>query len=144
VNNVNVQAIQKASADNGNIADHTEGTDTKVTLIEYGDYQCPGCDSAAPVMKQLVEKYKDKFNDNFIFELDFSSNKTIYCADLVITDWSGIGMEYSLSTAKPTLYINTKIWYFSNLNLLLMSKNFFVLAEGFEPPYTNYPINACV
>lgn len=30
-------------------------------------------------------------------------------ADLVITDWSGIGMEYSLATTKPTLYINTKM-----------------------------------
>ena len=37
---------------------------------------------------ELIEKYKNKFNDNFYFELDFSSNKTIYTSDLVITDWS--------------------------------------------------------
>ena len=37
---------------------------------------------------ELLEKYKDKFNDNFYFELDFSSNETVYMADLVITDWS--------------------------------------------------------
>ena len=58
---------------------------------------------------ELLEKYKDKFSDDFYFELDFSSNETIYLSDLVITDWSGIGLEYSLSTAKPTLYINTKM-----------------------------------
>lgn len=57
----------------------------------------------------LINKYKDKINENFKIELDFSSNETIYMANLVITDWSGIGMEYSLSTTKPTLYINTKM-----------------------------------
>ena len=37
---------------------------------------------------ELLKKYEAKFNDNFYFELDFSSNETIYKADLVITDWS--------------------------------------------------------
>lgn len=61
------------------------------------------------IIDKLINKYKDKFNDNFYFELDFSDNKNIYSSDLVITDWSGIGMEYSLATTKPTLYINTKM-----------------------------------
>ena len=63
--NVDLNAIQSASAESGNIADHTFGTGTKVTLIEYGDYQCPGCDSAAPIIKQLTEKYQDKLT--FVF-----------------------------------------------------------------------------
>lgn len=63
--NVDINAVQPASAQSGNIADHTSGTGAKVTLIEYGDYQCPGCDSAAPIMKQLTEKYKDKLT--FVF-----------------------------------------------------------------------------
>lgn len=60
-------------------------------------------------IEELTDKYKDKFSDDFKFELDFSSNENVYLADLVITDWSGIGMEYSLATTKPTLYINTKM-----------------------------------
>lgn len=58
---------------------------------------------------ELINKYKEKINENFYFELDFSSNENIYLSDLVITDWSGIGMEYALATTKPTLYINTKM-----------------------------------
>ena len=58
VGGIDVNAIQQASADSGNIADHTTGTGSKVILIEYGDYQCPGCASVAPVMQQLVEKYQ--------------------------------------------------------------------------------------
>lgn len=61
VSNVDEMTIQKASEQNGNIGDHTYGNmSSKVILIEYGDYQCPGCGSAYPVVKQVVEKYKDK------------------------------------------------------------------------------------
>lgn len=53
--------IQKAITNNGNIGDHTYGKlDSKVVLIEYGDFQCPGCGVAAPIMQKLSEKYKDK------------------------------------------------------------------------------------
>ncbi len=61
------------------------------------------------IIDNLINKYNKKFNENFYFELDFSSNETIYKSDLVITDWSGIGMEYSLATTKPTLFINTSM-----------------------------------
>ena len=53
--------VQLPSEYNGQIGDHTYGNkDSKLVLIEYGDYQCPGCASAAPVVKQVVDKYKDK------------------------------------------------------------------------------------
>lgn len=32
----------------------------KVTLYEYGDFQCSGCGSAYPVVSQVKEKYKDQ------------------------------------------------------------------------------------
>lgn len=40
--------------------DHTKwSSDAKVTLIEYGDFQCPGCASYYPIIKQMEETYKD-------------------------------------------------------------------------------------
>ena len=60
-------------------------------------------------VNDLINKYENKFNNNFYFELDFSTNESIYRSDLLITDWSGIGIEYSLTTTRPTLYINTKM-----------------------------------
>ncbi len=66
VNDVDVTTVQAASSANGNIGDHSEGNmKSKVVLIEYGDFQCPGCGSAYPIVKQVVEKYKDKMG--FIF-----------------------------------------------------------------------------
>lgn len=60
VTNVDPATVQSASDKNGNIADHTFGSDKpKVTIIEYGDYQCPGCSKAAPTLKSVASKYKD-------------------------------------------------------------------------------------
>lgn len=52
---------------------------------------------------------RDKYSSYPDFELqtDFSSNNTVYDADILVTDWSGIAYEYSLTTLKPTLYIDT-------------------------------------
>jgi len=59
--NVNTAVIQTASDANGNIADHVFGnTNSKITLIEYGDYQCPPCGNAYPIIKTLLDKYSDK------------------------------------------------------------------------------------
>lgn len=60
-------------------------------------------------MNALVEKYKDYDKDKLCFELDFSTNKSIYTADLMITDWSGISAEYCFATERPVLFVNTKI-----------------------------------
>ncbi len=60
-------------------------------------------------IESIIEKYSDKFGPDFSIETDFSSNVTIYTADLVITDWSSIAYEFSFTTNKPTLFINTEM-----------------------------------
>ncbi|MDD3693238.1 MAG: membrane protein insertase YidC [Oscillospiraceae bacterium] len=60
-------------------------------------------------MESIIEKYKDKLSEDFIIETDFSSNVTVYTADMLITDWSSIAYEFSFTTDKPTLFINTQM-----------------------------------
>jgi protein-disulfide isomerase len=61
VSKVDTNTILAGSAASGNIGDRTFGNkDAKVMLVEYGDFQCPGCGSAHPIVKALTEKYKDK------------------------------------------------------------------------------------
>jgi len=46
--------------------DHSEGRlDAPVTLVEYGDYECPYCGEAYPVMKAVQEIMGDKLR--FVF-----------------------------------------------------------------------------
>jgi len=62
-----------------------------------------------PRMQAVVEKWSDKVGEGLTFELDFSSNSSIYSSDLMITDWSGISFEYSFATKRPVLFVNTKM-----------------------------------
>ena len=74
-------------------------------------------------MNAMIEKYKDVSQDELIIETDFSSNVTIFTADLVVTDWSSIACEFSFSTLKPTMFINTP--------MKIMNKNYKKI--GLEP-----------
>jgi protein-disulfide isomerase len=66
VSNVNPNSLQAATAQNGNIADHTFGeTNSKVTLIEYGDFECPYCGQAHPQIKAISQQYASQIT--FVF-----------------------------------------------------------------------------
>ena len=65
---------------------------------------------------QYVRHFKEKLKilenkyascTDFSIENSFSSNDTVFNADILITDWSGIAYEYSFTTLKPSLFINT-------------------------------------
>src|SRR5882762_3835926 len=47
-------------------ADHIQGNvNAPITLVEYGDYECPYCGAAYPVIKQIQKKMGDQLR--FIF-----------------------------------------------------------------------------
>lgn len=60
-------------------------------------------------MQEITRRYGDRMGEDFVIETDFSSNVTVYTADLLVTDWSGIAFEFSFTTDKPSLFINTQM-----------------------------------
>jgi len=60
-------------------------------------------------MQAIVDKYQHMVGGGLSFELDFTANRSIYSADMLITDWSGIALEYCFATLRPAMFINTKI-----------------------------------
>jgi YidC/Oxa1 family membrane protein insertase len=54
---------------------------------------------------QKIQKIKSKFPNEL--QLDFSVN--IMNADVLVTDWSSIGWEFTYATNKPCIFINTPI-----------------------------------
>lgn len=55
----------------------------------------------------LIARYEDVSEEELYFERDFSSNKTIFTSDVLITDWSSVACEFSFSTCKPSLFVDT-------------------------------------
>lgn len=37
----------------------TSSESAKVTLVEFGDFQCPACGASHPIVKELISNYKD-------------------------------------------------------------------------------------
>jgi len=62
----NLDASKAVSQTENEIGDIVYGNaSSKVLLIEYGDFQCPGCAAAYPQLSQIKEMYKDQIG--FVF-----------------------------------------------------------------------------
>lgn len=55
----------------------------------------------------LQQRFASVPSDELYFESDFSSSDSIFAADVMVTDWSSISCEFSFTTLKPTLFIDT-------------------------------------
>lgn len=61
VSSVNTASILAATTNSGDIADNVKGNaESKVILVEYGDFQCPSCKAASPNINTLMEEYGDR------------------------------------------------------------------------------------
>lgn len=58
-------------------------------------------------LDSLVQRYQNYKDSDLKFELDFSTNESIFNSDIVITDWSGTAYEFSFVTGKPSVFIDT-------------------------------------
>lgn len=54
---------------------------------------------------KLEQQYKER--GNIRFQTDFSDDSTLFNADVLISDWSGIAYEFAFATEKPVLFIDT-------------------------------------
>lgn len=58
-------------------------------------------------MNDIVNRYSKYMGGDLFFELDFSSNTSIFDSDVVISDWSGTAYEFAFVTEKPCIFIDT-------------------------------------
>lgn len=45
----------------------TGNANAKVTVVEFGDFQCPACAYAQPILKEVIDFYKNNPDVNFTF-----------------------------------------------------------------------------
>ena len=85
------------------VLDALLGNDYLVTLRPHPQYMR----TKSSELDRIAKKYNEKGREDFVIQRDFSSNEEVLNADVIITDWSGIGFEYAFVTNKPVVYINT-------------------------------------
>lgn len=59
---------EKQQGTNGkaSVSNHLKGnTESKVKLVEYGDFQCPTCRAYFPILKEVFNKYQDRVSFQF-------------------------------------------------------------------------------
>ena len=72
-------------------ADHAQGAaDAKVTLVEYGDYQCPYCGAAYPIIKAVQKRLGAKMR--FVFR-NFPLNQAHPYAELAAESAEAAGAQ---------------------------------------------------
>ena len=57
--------------------------------------------------EDLVSRYAHVPKDELVIEDDFSGHSSILSADVLVTDWSSISCEFSFTTLKPCIFIDT-------------------------------------
>lgn len=63
---INNNKEDKTAGAKGTPTNHVEGTSARgVKLVEYGDYQCPGCGAFYQTVKDVADKYKDTVQFQF-------------------------------------------------------------------------------
>ncbi len=78
----------------------------KVKLVEFGDYQCPACASAEPIMKVMIATYKDQLQ--FVFRnFPLTQHKNAKLAALVA---EAAGQQGKFWEMYDALYENQTEW----------------------------------
>lgn len=60
-----------------------------------------------PRWESIQAKYAHVPEGELCFEQDFSSNSSVFDSDVLITDWSSVAHEFSFSTLKPSVFVDT-------------------------------------
>ena len=60
--------------------------------------------------KKMIDVIQKEFfnNPNFVIENKNDTFEKMLESEFLITDWSGIGMEFSFITERPVIFINTE------------------------------------
>lgn len=82
--------------------DHVQGAaDAKVTLVEYGDYQCPYCGAAYPVIRAVQKRLGAKLR--FVFR-NFPLNQAHPYAELAAESAEAAGAQGKFWEMHDALY----------------------------------------
>jgi protein-disulfide isomerase len=126
------------SASNAKPTNHVEGKlDSKVTLVEYGDYECPVCESYYATVQQVQQKYNDTVKFQFrnlplsqVHPNAFAGARAAEAADMQSKFWQMHDLLYSPSNWQEWSTSSNPVPYFTTyakqlgLNMSKFNKDF--------------------
>lgn len=94
------------SGSNSQTSNHVMGAGKKkITLLEYGDFQCPACGAFHPIVKAVVEKHKDDITFQFrnyplvqIHKNGFAASRAAEAASMQNKFWEMHDLLYGQQT----------------------------------------------
>lgn len=97
---------------NGEIGDHVFGNaDAPVLIFEYADYQCPGCATAYPRLKTLLEEYGDQLGIVYrSYLLSYHQNGTAAASAAEAAGLQGYWAEFA-----NLLFTNQTEWAYASV-----------------------------
>lgn len=128
VSNVDNSQILTTPTNDSGLADHVFGNkDSKVVLIEYGDFQCPGCATFHRNFEPIMDEYKDKIA--FVFRnFPITTIHPNARAAAAVAESAGIQGKYWETW--NLLYSKQNDW--SSTNIEERDKKFEAYAQGLE------------
>jgi len=111
-----------SSNSNAQPSNHVEGEGTAgVTLVEYGDYECPICEAYYPVVKAVQAEYNDQIHFQFrnlpLFQIHqnaFAAARAAEAASLQNKFWEMHDMLYEQANWQVWTNSSTPVTYFNN------------------------------
>lgn len=106
-------SVIAASEDNGNIGDHVKGADpntAEIVLVEYADYQCPGCAQLNPKLNAIFDKMPGKVSVIYrSYLLSYHANGTAAAYAAEAAGLQGYWKEYG-----DKLFSSQSEWEYAN------------------------------
>jgi len=144
VNNRNKDNSGDKSSD-GKATSHVEGSNSKgITLVEYGDFQCPVCGLYEPTVKQVAEKYKDDIQFQFrhfplqqVHPNAFAASRAAEAASLQNKFWE----------MHDLLYANQNEWSAASDPVSMFNgyaKTLGINVEQFKTDFTSGKVNGAI
>jgi protein-disulfide isomerase len=144
VSTIDPAVAYAASEQNGTIGERTfNDTESDVVLVEYGDFQCPGCAAAHPNVKTLLEEY----GDQIVFALrNFPLTSIHPNARAAAAAAEAAGEQDAYWDMHDLLYENQTSWASQNPNERLATFRSYAAQLGldlteFEADYASDAIN---
>jgi protein-disulfide isomerase len=127
------------------LSNNTIGTNSKgVTLLEYGDFQCPACAAYHPLIKDVVEKYQNDISFQF---RNFPLQEIHQNARAASRAAEAAGKQNKYWDMHDLLYEQQKLWETSNTVTSIFenfAKQIGLDIEKYKTDFASSEVNAII